>query len=69
MTKADVSFSASYELHGILIWEIIIESKTPVEAKANTVEVPLFYSIWKLSMIPQDSLIASENGEIGETAS
>lgn len=69
MTKADVSFSASYELHGVLIWEIIIEPNPPVEALANTVEVPLFYSIRKLSMIPQDSLIASENGEIGETAS
>ena len=39
-----------------------------MEALGNTEEVPLFYSIWKLSMLPDDSIIASENGEIGETA-
>lgn len=68
MTKADVRLSASYELHGIPVWDIIMESKLPVEALGNT-EVPLFYSIWKLSMFPQDSIISSETGEIGETTS
>ena len=29
MTKADVRFSASYELHGVLVREIIMESKNP----------------------------------------